>query len=165
MSSNPNPFFPSGIVPPEYFIGRKRELRIAFDLMAKDYRGHVAFYGSSGMGKSSLFNILSSPEVWQQKGQDYSKAFIVYLICSNINPFTPDAFWREVLRLLREEAEDNSDLTALIDEVLEEDIIDKGEIRRILRKIGQQDQDKFLLLLIDDYDFAGYQLKAGQKGS
>ena len=156
MSSNPNPFIPASPVPPECFIGRERELRVAFDLMAKDYRGHVAFHGSSGMGKSSLFNLLASPEVWQQQGQDYSKAFIVYLTCSDINPFTPDAFWREILSLLRDEVEDNFDLIALIDEVLEEEIIEKGNIRKILRKIGQQDQDKFLLLLIDDYDFALY---------
>ena len=149
-----NPFFPASPVPPECFIGRKRELRVAFDLMAKHYRGHLAFYGSSGMGKSSLFNLLTSPEVWQQQGQDYSKAFIVYLTCSDINPFTPSAFWREVLSLLKDEAENNGDVKALVDEVLEKDIIEKGDIRWILRKIGQQDKEKFLLLLIDDYDFA-----------
>ena len=149
-----NPFFVSGQVPPEYFIGRKRGLRIAFDLMSKDYRGHLALYGISGIGKSSLLYLLTFPEVWQQRGKDYSKAFIVYLNCSEINPFTPSAFWREVLSLLREETEDNNELNACINEILKEDIIDKGDIRRILRKIGQQDQDKFLLLLIDEYDSA-----------
>ena len=149
-----NPFVPAGPVPPESFIGRKSEIRIAFDLIAKRYHGHGAFYGSSGMGKSSLLNLLTYPEVWQEQGQDYSKAFIVDLNCSDINPFTPSAFWREVLSLLKDEAEDNNDLKAVIDKVLEEETIEKGDIRRILRKIGQQDQDKFLLLLIDDYDAA-----------
>lgn len=152
MSSNP--FFPAGPVPPEYFIRRKSEIRLCFDLIANHYHGHGAFYGSSGMGKSSLLNLLTYPEVWQEREQDYSKAFIVYLNCSDINPFTPYAFWREVLSLLRDEAEDNNDLKAVIDEVLKEDTIEKGDIRRILRIIGQQDQDKFLLLLIDDYDAA-----------
>lgn len=149
-----NPFFPAGPVPPKFFIGRKSEIRLAFDLLANHYHGHGAFYGSSGMGKSSLLNLLTSPEVWKEQGQDYSKAFIIYLNCSDINPFTPSAFWQEILSLLRDEAEDNDELKAAIDEILEGDTIEKGDIRRILRKIGQQDKSKFLLLLIDDYDFA-----------
>ena len=149
-----NPFFPAGPVPPESFIGRKSEIALAFDIINKRGNYHGAFYGSSGMGKSSLLYLLTFPEVWQQRGQDYSKAFIVYLNCTNINPFTPSAFWREVLILLREEVEDSDDLKAVIDEVLKEDTVEKENIRQILRKIRQQDRDKFLLLLIDDYDSA-----------
>ncbi len=147
-----NPFFPAGPVPPEYFIGRKSELRLAFDIIAKN--GHVAFYGNSGMGKSSLLNLLTYPEIWQERGQDYSKAFIVYFNCSDLNPFTPSAFWRKVLNVLKDEVENNNQLTVFIDELLQEDRIEKGDIRRVLRTIRQQDQDKFLLLLIDDYDSA-----------
>lgn len=149
-----SPFFPAGPVPPKYFIGRKSEIRLAFDLLANHYHGHGAFYGSSGMGKSSLLNLLTFREVWEEQGQDYSKAFIIYLNCSNINPFTPSAFWWEVLSLLKDEVEDNDELKAVIDEILKEDTIEKGDVRRILRKIGQQDKNKFLLLLIDDYDYA-----------
>nr|WP_293138980.1 AAA family ATPase [Okeania sp. SIO3I5] len=122
--------------------------------MANNFRGHAAFYGSSGMGKSSLLYLLTYPEIWQEQGQDYSKSFIVYLNCTDINPFTPYAFWKEILILLKDEVEDNDELEALIDEVLEGETIEKADIRRILKKIGQQDQDKFLLLLIDDYDSA-----------
>lgn len=149
-----NPFCTAGPVPPECFIGRKSELRLAFDLIANPYHGHGAFYGSSGMGKSSLLHFLTYPEVWQERGQDYSKAFIVYLNCSDVNPFIPCVFWQEVLSLLKNEAEENDELKAVIDEVLKEETIEKGDIRRILRKISQQDRDKFLLLLIDDYDSA-----------
>ena len=133
-----NPFFPAGPVPPESFIGRKSEIALAFDIINKRGNYHGAFYGSSGMGKSSLLYLLTFPEVWQQRGQDYSKAFIVYLNCTNINPFTPSAFWREVLILLREEAEGNDDLKVVIDEVLKEDTVKKENIRLILRKIHQQ---------------------------
>ncbi|NER05144.1 MAG: ATP-binding protein [Okeania sp. SIO3C4] len=147
-----NPFFPAGPVPPEYFIGRKSELRFVFDLISKNLHG--AFYGSPGMGKSSLLYLLTYPEIWQQQGQDYSKSLIVYLNCTDINPFTPYAFWQEVLILLKDEVEDNDELKAVIDEVLEGDTIEKTDIRQILRKIGKQDKDKFLLLLIDDYDSA-----------
>ncbi len=147
-----NPFFVGGPVPLQGFVGRESEIRIAFDVIAK--RSHLAIYGSPGIGKSSLLNCLTFPEVWQLRREDYTKALIVYLNCSDINPFTPSAFWREVLSLLRDEAEDNDDFKAVIDEVLKGDTIEKRDIRRILREIGQQDKDKFLLLLIDDYDSA-----------
>ena len=149
-----NPFVPAGPVPPESFIGRKSEITLAFDIINKRGNYHGAFYGSSGMGKSSLLYLLTFPEVWQQRGKDYSKAFIVYLNCTDINPFTPSAFWRKVLILLREKAENNNELKAVIDKVLKEDIIEKEDIRLILRKIRQRDRDEFLLLLIDDYDSA-----------
>ena len=129
-----NPFFPAGPVPPEYFIGRKSELRFAFDLIAKNLHG--AFYGNPGMGKSSLLRLLTYPEIWQEQGQDYSKSFIVYLNCTNINPFTPYAFWQEILILLKDEVEDNDELKTVIDKVLEGDTIEKTDIRQILRKFA-----------------------------
>lgn len=145
-----NPFFVGGPVPPEYFIGRSSEIDIAFDTIAK--RSHAAFYGSSGMGKSSLLNFLASPQAWQKRRQDQSHAFIIYLNCSNINPFSPSGFWREILNLFKDELSDENDLKAIIDQVLEEEEFDRSEIRQILRNINKK--EKFLLLLIDEYDVA-----------
>ncbi len=146
----PNPFFVGGPVPPDYFFGRTSELKTAFDQIAK--RAHLAIYGSSGTGKSSFLRYLTSSQAWQAKGQDYSKAFIVLLNCSGISPFMVDTFWREVLGLLREETDSDIDLQTELDGVLREEKIEKGDLRRILRLIGQR--NKFLLLLLDDYDTA-----------
>ncbi|NES86737.1 MAG: ATP-binding protein [Moorea sp. SIO2B7] len=145
-----NPFFVGGPVSPEYFVGRTSEVRTAFNQISK--RAHLAIYGSPGMGKSSLLQYLSSPEIWQQRGRDPSQAFIVYLNCTGIYPFTPSEFWREILSLLRYEAEDDPALESAIDRVLEEDTVESVDLRRILRKIGKQ--NKFMLLLLDDYDAA-----------
>ncbi len=57
-----NPFFAAGPIPPEYFVGRESEVRTAFDQIGK--HAHLAIYGSPGMGKSSLLQYLSSPEIW-----------------------------------------------------------------------------------------------------
>ena len=143
-----NPFFVGGPVPIEYFVGRRSEIQLAFDLITK--RSHGAFYGGSGMGKSSLLKILTYPQIWQQQGQDYTKVYVVYLNCTDINPFSPCGFWREILYLLEDEAEDN--LQVCINEILQQKIIEKDCLRKILKKIGKQ--KKFLLLLIDDYDAA-----------
>lgn len=145
-----NPFFVGGPVPPDYFFGRTSELKTAFDQIAK--RAHLAIYGSSGTGKSSFLRYLTSSQVWQAQGQDYSKAFIVLFNCSGISPFTTDSFWRGVLELLLEEVGSDADVQAELNNVLKEERIEKGNLRRILRLIGQQ--NKFLLLLLDDYDTA-----------
>jgi len=147
----PNPFFVGGPTPSEYFIGRSSEIKIAFDQIGK--RAHAAFYGSSGMGKSSLLKHLMNPASWQQQGQDFQQAIIVYLNCTDVNPFRPATFFREILVALREEVEGDAELIPEIDAILQaETPIAKGDLRRVLKAIGQR--DRFLLLLIDDYDYA-----------
>jgi hypothetical protein len=146
----PNPFFVGGPVPPEHFVGRANVVNMAFDQIAS--RSHLAVYGSDGMGKSSLLKFLATPQTWQARGLDPSAAFIVYLNCTDVNPFTPSAFWRDVLELLKDKAEGEAALQTQIDEVLEEPAVEKGDLRRVLRKIGQR--NKFLILLLDEYDAA-----------
>lgn len=143
-----NPFFVGGPVPAEYFFGRRLEVGTAFDQISK--RAHLALYGSPGMGKSSLLRYLTEPEVWRQRGQDISQVFIVSLNCTGINPFTPSGFWREILSRLRDEIDEDDTINTDIEQLLKEEKIEKGDLRRILKKIGQQ--NKFLLLLLDDYD-------------
>ncbi|BAY27871.1 hypothetical protein NIES2100_76980 [Calothrix sp. NIES-2100] len=145
-----NPFYVGGPVPPDYFFGRNSEVRIAFDQISR--RAHLAIYGSPGMGKSSLLRYLASPIVWQARGRDATQAFIISINCTGISPFTPSGFWREILSLLQDEAEGDDALYADIKQLLQEEKVEKGDLRRMLRKIGQR--DKFLLLLLDDYDAA-----------
>ncbi|NER08587.1 MAG: ATP-binding protein, partial [Okeania sp. SIO3C4] len=144
----PIEFFPTKPVPPEKFVGRTSELYTIFDQI--NNCGHVAIDGGSGMGKSSLLNYIKSPIFWDEKGLSFSKALIVYHNCAG-DSFTPKSFWQEVLKELRNEAEDDADLQGKIDELLnaEKEQIEIRDIRQILRHIGKR--DKFLLLLLDDY--------------
>ncbi|QIR40674.1 ATP-binding protein [Tolypothrix sp. PCC 7910] len=145
-----NPFFVGGPVPPEYFFGRSAEVRTAFDQISR--RAHLAIYGSPGMGKSSLLRYIASPKIWEVRGRDISKALIVSINCTGISPFTASGFWREILSLLQDATENDEPLQADIKQLLQEEKVEKGDLRRMLRKIGQR--DKFLLLLLDDYDAA-----------
>ncbi|MBF2065896.1 MAG: AAA family ATPase [Calothrix sp. C42_A2020_038] len=146
----PNPYYVGGPVPLKYFFGRGSEITTAFDQISK--RAHLAIYGSPGMGKSSLLKYLAAPEVWQKRGKDIEKVFIVLISCAGISPFTASGFWREILSRLHDEADGDEALRNDIELLLNEQKIEKGDLRRILKKIGQQ--DKFLLLLLDDYDAA-----------
>ncbi|MGK7928396.1 MAG: ATP-binding protein [Spirulina sp.] len=143
-----NPFYVSGPVPPEYFVGRKPEVNDAFDQILKC--SHASFYGSSGMGKSSLLQLLLEPQVWVEYGHDSSLYFIIYLNCTDINPFSSRRFWQQILRSLYEEIEAEDELRNAIEEVSQKEDIEKGDVQRIVHKIGKS--GKYLLLLLDDYD-------------
>jgi ABC-type transport system involved in cytochrome bd biosynthesis fused ATPase/permease subunit len=93
-----NPFFVGKPVPATYFIGRRKEVATAFDIISKS--GHLAIYGSPGMGKSSLLQLLATPEIWRKHGYDSAMAIIISLNCTSVDPFTPNAFWREILSLI-----------------------------------------------------------------
>ena len=80
MTFTPNPFFVGKPVPPEKFIGRKRYLDEAFDLI--EQRGHTAISGADGMGKTSLLKYLESPQCWELQGYLF-KLFRNYSICSD----------------------------------------------------------------------------------
>lgn len=147
----PNPFFVGGPVPPDRFVGRTIELNTAFDQIMN--RGHMAISGSPGMGKSSFLHLIADHSTWQQRGLDFSTVVVVSLNCTDINPFTPAAFWHEIVSLLRDQLEDHDPIQQTIDQIFqEEDGIETRDLRRVLRQIGEQ--GKFLLLLLDDYGAA-----------
>ncbi|NEO57810.1 MAG: AAA family ATPase [Okeania sp. SIO3B5] len=143
----PTKFYPTEPVPPDKFVGRMSELYTIFDQI--NNRGHVAIDGIYGMGKSSLLKYIKSSNFWEEKGLNFSEALIVYYDCSVIS-FTPNSFWQEVLKDLRNEAEGDADLQGKIDNLLkEEKTIEIRDIRKILQEIGKR--EKFFLLLLDDY--------------
>jgi AAA ATPase domain len=144
-----NPYYVSGPVPSDYFVGRSPEIKIAFDQISQ--RAHGAFYGGSGMGKSSFLRLLTEPATWEARGLDISQCYVISLNCTDINPFTSSNFFREILELLKDQIEGQTALLGEIETYLQEEIIEKRDLRRILRIIGQE--DKFLLLLLDQFDW------------
>ncbi|MEH1788589.1 MAG: AAA-like domain-containing protein [Nostoc sp.] len=148
-----NPFFVGAPVPPEFFVGRKFAIGIAFDQISN--RSQLAIWGNTGIGKSSLLQFLASPEVWRENGLDREQAIIVTLNCADIVPFTPDAFWKEIFSLIQNEVSENEPLQKDIEQILHSlSVVKNDYIRFIIGKIGEQ--GKFLLLLLDDFDTALY---------
>ncbi|MDJ0620290.1 MAG: ATP-binding protein [Calothrix sp. MO_192.B10] len=150
-----NPFFVGKPVPPEHFVGRTSEIEAAFDQIYN--RSHLAIWGGPGMGKTSFLEKLSDSQTWKEKGLDPSQAVIVLLNCESISPFTPSGFWQEVLSLLKDKLDDKPTLQADITKLIEEGKTTKDSLRQILRKLGKQ--NRFLVLLVDDYDAALHENK------
>jgi hypothetical protein len=139
-----NQFYPDKPVPPDKFVCRTSELSTIFDKI--NSRDHVAIYGSSGMGKTSLLRYIENPKFWEERGLDFSEALIIY---HNCEVSTIDNFWKKVLTKLRNKAEDDAYLQGKIDDVLNLKTIEITDIRQVLKEIGKR--DTFLLLLLDDY--------------
>ncbi|WP_293123533.1 ATP-binding protein [Okeania sp. SIO1I7] len=147
MINPKNPFTVGQPVPPERFVGHEYEINSTFDQIAN--RGHVAIWGSPGMGKSSLLEYLKSPEVWQKRGFDPSEFIIVDFSCVNIEPFLPSKFWREILSLLAEKIKKDTSFYSEINTFLAKPEVNKDDFSQVLRLIGEQ--NKHLVLLVDDY--------------
>jgi hypothetical protein len=145
-----NPYVVGKPVSPAYFIGRTSELETAFDQILS--RSNLAVWGGPGMGKSSFLEMLASPGAWKFRGHDRAQAVIVLLSCLSLAPFTAERFWREVFLLLQEEVSSDPEIHAEVKAAIEQGKTHKDCLRSILRLLGKQ--DKFLLLLIDDYDAA-----------
>ncbi|GFZ95664.1 ATP-binding protein [Okeania sp. KiyG1] len=153
MINPKNPFTVGKTVPPERFVGRKYEINSTFAQIANG--GHVAIWGGSGMGKSSLLEYLKSPEVWQKRGFDPSQVVIVYFRCLSIEPFLPSKFWREILNLLAEKFQKDDSFYSEINTLLAKPEVNKDDFRQVLRLIGEQ--NKHLVLLVDDYHVVMHQ--------
>lgn len=145
-----NPYVVGKPVSPAFFIGRTSEIETAFDQILS--RSNLAIWGGPGMGKSSFLEMLASPQAWKFRGHDCSQAAIVLLSCLSLTPFTAERFWREVFHLLRDELDSDPKLQAEVSGYLDRGETNKDCLRSILRDLGKK--NRFLLLLIDDYDAA-----------
>ena len=145
-----NPYCLGTYVPAKEFIGREKEFELVRGQILAS--SHWAFYGSRVMGKTSFLKYLAEPETWQQKNETKwlgSNCFFVYLNCKSIYNFTFSGFWQEILTELQSNS--NTDLIqAEINQVLQESAFNKNHVKLILKQI--QNQSKFLVLLLDNYD-------------
>ena len=145
-----NPFIVGRPIPPDCFVGRTSEIETAFDQILS--RSNLAIWGGPGIGKSSFLELLASSKAWQLRGHDPSSAIIVLLSCLSITPFSAVNFWREIMLLIQESLEKEPALQAEVSKFLDRGNTTKDGLRSILRHLGKQ--NKFLVLLVDDYDAA-----------
>lgn len=147
MSANPFQIEP---VSPEFLVGRESEINLMFDQIAN--KSHLAIYGGSGIGKSSLLKYAGYAQAWRDRGLDFSQVVIVELNCRGIYPFTSSDFWRDIVTSIKNQAEPQTQLANKTEQILKKEQVRTNDLRPVLKEIGKQ--DKFLLLLLDDFDIA-----------
>jgi hypothetical protein len=99
------------------------------------------------MGKSSFLKLLTYPIIWEQCGQDYNQAVVVFIDCQSLEPFKISDFWRNILVTIKNNF---SFLKTSIDTLSEKPEATVNDLLIILRLL--KEQGKFLVLLIDNYD-------------
>ncbi len=143
-----NPYCVGNFVPAKDFIGRKEEFRIVLSQILNS--SHWVFYGSRAMGKTSFLKYLAAPETWQKQDEInflVNNYFFVYLDCKLIDNFTFSIFWQEILKELISKTDF---MQSEINQFLQESDLNKNHVKQILQRI--KNQDKFLVLLLDNYD-------------
>lgn len=87
-------FIDSGPVPPEYFIGRQRELKGILNRLTSPRPEGSQVVGMLGMGKTSLLHYLLR---YLENLQEEPVFVPVYWSCADIRPLNYQVFWRRIL--------------------------------------------------------------------
>jgi ATP/maltotriose-dependent transcriptional regulator MalT len=144
-----NPFVYQVPVQPADFVGRQRARGLIFDQLRSSGRANVAVHGPLGIGKTSLLNYVSSPEIAQQQGLDPKTYLMCPIDCQSLGDFTPDHFWRRLLRSVSRSV--NDDLNAAIDAVLAEGTVGFEDIQDFLDELNWH--DRVLVVLLDEFEW------------
>ena len=95
-----NPFVYHVPVAPANFVGRGRILSLIFSQLRSSSRANIALCGPLGIGKTSLLDYIADPEVGARWGLDRDRYLVCKIDCQSLGDFTPDRFWRRLLRCM-----------------------------------------------------------------
>jgi hypothetical protein len=100
------------------------------------------------VGKTSLLNYLSDPEVAAQRGLDPQKFLLCKIDCQSLGDFTPHQFWRRLLRgVARLTA---GPLQSFIEQLQAQDEIGYEDVQDLLDEL--EDAGKVLVAILDEFE-------------
>jgi hypothetical protein len=147
-----NPFIVGRPVPPEHFVGRKKEVKAILDRLAGPAPDSTAVSGEALTGKTSLLHYISSPEIAEKWGLSPEKCTFLFVDSQTIIPFSPMGFWRYVLKsLAAREVHD----PGYIDSLLQGDDVGSFELGELFDRTARN--GKLVILLLDEFEhIVGY---------
>lgn len=149
MTNHQNPFIVSGPVSPERFIGREAEVKAILDRLTSSAPGSTAISGERLIGKTSLLHYIASPEVAKKWGLSPEKCTFVFIDSQTVVPFTPDSFWRYILRsLVKQQACDSKRVEPLLRDGRKK--VGSFELGELFDRIAQE--GKLVVLLLDEFE-------------
>jgi AAA+ ATPase superfamily predicted ATPase len=93
-----NPFtFGNPIQDPACFYGRKQEIRLIVNRLISSTHESTSIVGERRIGKTSLLNYLSNPDVAAGLGLAADKYCLVYINFQGLTDITPQRFWQRIL--------------------------------------------------------------------
>lgn len=143
-----NPFVYHVPVAPADFVGRERVLSLIYNQLRSPSRANIAVYGPLGVGKTSLLNYVADPQIATRHALDPETYLLCKIDCQSLGDFTPDLFWRRLLRSMSRRAEET--LQESVDKVMSQDEIGFEDFQDVLDELEWA--DKVLVTLLDEFE-------------
>jgi hypothetical protein len=145
-----NPFIYNVPVPPNRFIGRVSEVDQILGQLANPARGSIAISGDPRIGKTSLLHYLCEPRVREAWGLSPTWCHFLYQDCHSIVPFSEAAFWRYMLRELKDHLADDQALSEHVQRLLAQASFDPFDLNDLFDDIAHA--SRLAVLMLDEFE-------------
>ena len=149
MSTNPFTFG-NPIRDPARFYGRQQEIRQITNRLLSSAHESTSIVGERRIGKTSLLNHLSNPEVAASLGLTEDQYCLVYIDFQGLTDITPQRFWQRVLQKMGRALCDQSLLPA-IDELRKRETFDLFDLEDLFERIN--DRGLNIILFMDEFEY------------
>lgn len=143
-----NPFVYNVPVVPAKFVGRERTLSLIGENLRSPNRPNIAVCGPLGIGKTSLLNYISEPEVTVQMGLDPETHILCHIDCQSLTEFTATGLWRRLIHCIAREVD--GPLREAIDPLTKQDEVNFEDIQDLLDEL--EEADRPLIVLLDEFE-------------
>jgi hypothetical protein len=143
-----NPYFNRiAIKDQEYFFGREHEVRYIISLLQNNQS--CSIIGPRRIGKSSLINAISNPEVLKKNGLNPANYIFVFIDLEGLGNLTQSEFFYQIVEELRNRVTEKNIRELLEDVINKENIrfIDLKKIFRYTTKLGKK-----VIFLFDEFE-------------
>ena len=146
-----NPFsYGNPVSDPGRFIGRRQVVDQIYSRLRNPEFESSSLVGERRMGKTSLFNYVSHPDVVGQSGLDPATYLFVYLDLQMVEPHTtPTRMYQHALRRIGNRIDD-ADIKAQLTQVSGYDTIDTYDLSDVFDVIDQK--GIHIALLMDEFE-------------
>jgi len=146
-----NPFsYGNPISDPQRFFGRRQEAGQIFSRLRNPEFESSSVIGARRMGKTSLFNFMSHPDVVRSHGLDPATCLFVYLDLQMVGSSgTPLRLYQHLLRRLQAKLQDQ-ELKQFLHPYVTQDSLDTFDLSDIFDAIDERDLR--VVLLLDEFE-------------
>ena len=146
-----NPFtYGNPISDPARFFGREREIEQVFSRLRNAEFESSSLVGERRVGKTSLLNYLSHPDVRRRFGLDPEKYIFVYVDLQMVDKdTTPARLWQRILRQMARFCQD-AGVKQTIEELRQQEPIDNFALADLFDSIDGKGQ--YVVFLLDEFE-------------
>jgi len=151
MERGSNPFtFGNPIRDPARFYGRKREIHEIVGRLLSSALESTSIVGERRIGKTSLLNYLSNPDVATSLGLTSDRYSLVYIDFQGLTDITPQRFWQRVLGKMGRAIGD-PELTAAIKELRDRPQFDLFDLEDLFETVTARGLK--VVLFLDEFEY------------